>query len=117
MDILCGGQPVRLQPRLAGAGLLLGVILEVLRAPDVNWAQEDGRNALHSLNRMGCPMGRRRIRENGRIPGRPHRSPRPHGSGSYGLPSDHRACGHDCSAARRMLRDGRAPPRCALVIG
>lgn len=46
MDILCGGQPVRLQPRLAGAGLLLGAILEVLRAPGINWAQEDGALAL-----------------------------------------------------------------------
>lgn len=46
MNILCGGQPVSLRPHLLGAGLLLGAVLEVLRASGIDWTREDGSLAL-----------------------------------------------------------------------
>lgn len=46
MNILCGGQSVRLRPHLLGAGLLLGAVLEVLRASGIDWTREDGSLAL-----------------------------------------------------------------------
>lgn len=46
MRILCGGESVRPQPRLVSAGLLLGAVLEVLRASGIDWSLEDGALAL-----------------------------------------------------------------------
>lgn len=46
MRIKCGGEFVRLQPHLLGAGLLLGAVLEVLRASGIDWTREDGSLAL-----------------------------------------------------------------------
>lgn len=46
MRIPCGGESVRLQPQLVGAGLLLGAILEVLQASGIDWTRDDGALAL-----------------------------------------------------------------------